>query len=267
MKALPRKAIILSLQIIIWSSVNQLFAQTDSMKISYGQERADSSDYNYHRKYQYLDINLKDETKMFKIAIPTFSLAHNNDPIATTPSSEDFSFYFEYERKINQAWSVIVSNSNSLGVSATTSITTDLNWGVRYYINMAEQIKHGTRGNNCNGIYVGFFLLDLNQFQYTQNYVVVNPTKYNYYHLSNFSALIQAPTFDLDLGLQKRLNNFSFINTKIYLEFTPDRNQIDQKPVVNNLNVVTSYSNINSTALSHFNFGLSFSIGLGWGWK
>ena len=267
MNALPRKAIIIGIQIILVSSFTRLFSQTDSVKTIYRQELADSSDYNYHRKYQYLDINLKDETSIFKIAIPTFSLAHNNDPLASTPTSENFNFYFEFEQKINPSLSLIIRNANILDLSATTSVNTSLNFGIRYYVNMADQIKQGVKGNNCNGIYIDFFLLSLNQFQYTQNYVKENAVTYNFYPLYDYSKLLEAPTMDLNLGFQKRLNNFSFINTMLYMEFTPQRSQKSQNLQFNSIKGYDEYINVTNTVKSHFNFGLSFSIGLGWGLK
>src|SRR5208283_858955 len=116
------------------------------------------------------------------------------------------------------------------------------------------------RGNNCNGLYIDFFLLNLNQIQYTQNYWHSSNKNLHYTSFADYSTLLyQPPTLNLNLGLQKRLNNFSFIDTKIYMEFTPNRNETMNVPQLNTTDGSSSYVTQKSLVQSHFNFGLSFS--------
>ena len=245
MNALPRKAIIIGIQLLLISSFNHLFSQTDSIKTSYRQESADSSDYNYHRKYQYLDINLKDETNMFKLSIPTFTLSHTVQG-QTGINSELLTLYITYEKKINPLWSVLLDESNTDELANSTNnfnsqfqFHSQLDIGIRYYYLLKDRIKKGTSGNNCNGLYTDFYVLNIWYYNY------------NYNELNGFNNIINnqlnynlSPPVKLGFGLQKRLNNFSFFDTKMYIEYQPNSN----KPGI-------------------FTFGLDFRIGFGWGWK
>ena len=237
MNALPRKAIIIGIQLILISSFNQMYSQTDSIKTSYRQESADSSDYYYHRKYQYLDINLKDETNMFKLSVPTFNLTHTVQG-QTGINTEYLTLYITYEKKINPLWSVLIDESNTdFLANSAVQFNSQFNIGVRYYYLLKDRIKKGTSGNNCNGLYTDFFILNIMNYNYNNNWngsnIINNAIKYQL-----------SPPVELNIGLQKRLNNFSFIDTKMYFEYQP----------------VYQSNGI-------FIFGLAFRIGLGWGWK
>jgi hypothetical protein len=211
---------------------------------------------------------------MFKIAVPAFNLSHTNDQIQSY-TSEQLSLYFTYEKKITPSWAFLIDNVNNGGNTFVAQInsndfvyTNSLNWGIRYYFLMKDRIKKGINGNNCNGVYTDFFLVSLNKFQFThQVWGYEDGVNFNVHKLvSNFydfSALFNsAPTFDLNIGLQKRLNNFSFIDAKFYFEYTPEQNIYSKGPSSSNT-IIT----ISEKSLNHFNFGLSFKIGFGWGWK
>jgi hypothetical protein len=267
MKVIVKNQSALMILCLILNFNCKLFSQSDSSQINYSQESADSSDYNYHRKYQYLDINLKEETKMFKIAVPTFSIRHTKDPRVSSINSEDFSLYFTFEKKINPSWSFLIEDVNGGSIAATTSFWSNLDWGIRYYFLMKNRIKKGISGNNCNGVYADFFLLNLNCFQFTHeifsngNYFNITSNFYDFHELFNTS-----PTLNLNLGLQKRLNNFSFIDAKIYFEFTPASkyyyHTVEYYPDYQ-YKVVTGHD----WYKSYFISGLNFKIGLGWGRK
>jgi len=216
MKALLRKAIIIGIQIILLSHVNLLFAQTDSLQIRYSQEPSDSSDYNYHRKYEYLNINLKDETKMFKIAIPTFS--NRNEKL------NNYDLVIEFEKKITSGFSAYLDDY--LSYSDNTQLENRLlNFflGIRYYFLKHQQINYDISGNNVNGLYID-----------------LSSSIYNHYQdfFSDYSPLDNFfPDLKIGLGIQKRLNNWSFLDALAY------------------------YSPYQS------NIGLCFKIGFAWGWK
>ncbi len=238
MNALPRKAIFIVFQLILFSPFNQIFSQTDSLKTFYRQESADSSDYNYHRKYQYLDINLKDETNMFKISVPAFILSHSVvNQIGI--NSQYLNLYFTFEKKINPAWSLLIDESNTdYLANSNIQFNSQFDIGIRYYFLMKERIKKGISGNNCNGIYTDFFISDILNFNYVDN-------GWSSSNIINNQLLGHtSPPVALSFGLQKRLNNFSFIDTRMYIEY---------QPVFQSNGV--------------FTFGLDFKIGFGWGWK
>ncbi len=238
MNALPRKAIIVGMQINLILGFNQLFSQTDSIKTIYRQESADSSDYYYHRKYQYLDINLKDETNMFKLSVPAFYLSHTVQG-QTGINTQYLTLFITYEKKINPSWSVLIDESNTdyLG-NSTLQFNSQCNLGIRYYVLLKDHIKKGISGNNCNGLYTDFFILNITDYNYLGN-------SWSGTNIFNYGQKFHtSPPVELNFGLQKRLNNFSFIDTRMYFEYQP----------------VYQSSGI-------FTFGLAFRLGLAWGWK
>lgn len=216
MKALLRKAIIIGIQIILLSPADFLFAQTDSMQVSYSQEASDSSDYNYHRKYQYLDINLKNETNLLKVAIPTFS--NRNEKL------NNYDLVIEFEKEITPGFSAYLDDY--LTYSDNTQLENKLlnfNLGIRYYILKRKQINYGISGNNVNGLYIDLNSSISNQYQdFLSDY---SPLDNFYYDLN------------IGLGIQKRLNNWSYIDALAYC---------------------SPYNRI---------IGLCFKLGFAWGWK
>ncbi len=274
MKRILKCPIVLGSLISVLNFNYCLFSQTDSSKVSYSQESSDSSDYNYHRKYQYLDINLKEETKMFKIGIPTFTVNYSKSTFQSS-STENLGLFFIYERKFNPSLSLIIENDNSFNntqYSVTNSsgsfdYTTYLDWGIRYYFLMQKRIKEGISGNNCNGLYVDFFIRDLNQFQFQHSIQSQGNLYYFNIYFFDFSKILnKSPEFQLNLGLQKRLNNYSFIDTKFFIEYIP-KGTYEDKEVEEYSGYIYKVTTIQHTTSSYLLFGLSFTIGLGWGWK
>ena len=98
----------------------------------------DSSDYAYRRKYQYLDINIKDETKMFKIAVPTFDFIFNTGIV----NIQRYSLILSYERKISKPFSLYIDNFNVLDINGSyyKGYYTKLDWGIRYFYSMNKRI-------------------------------------------------------------------------------------------------------------------------------
>jgi hypothetical protein len=273
MKTLPFKRMLLSTvfcSIIINCPV---FAQPDTARISYSQENADSSDYNYQRKYQYLDINLKDETKMFKVAIPAFGITYYDNVSGNSISRNNFGLLISFERKIYPSLSVIIENENNYTRDAAYEIsnyflTSSLNWGARYYFFMDKRIKEGISGNNLNGVYVDLTLRELNEIRYTNMEYQSTSSKLNYDYL-NFIPL-NVPDLRLSLGLQKRLSNFAYMDARFFLSFTPDRvirNKVLEIKSLTDPTPGQKFIYKNETEESHFMIGLDFRIGLGWGWK
>ncbi|NJK98125.1 MAG: hypothetical protein HC905_27320 [Bacteroidales bacterium] len=99
--------------------MDKSFAQSKD-SITYSEERKDTSDYRYRRLYQYLDINMKDEKRMFKVS-PDFSLSKYNKQLG---------LQLNYEQKIFSQFSLIINNRNSFYIQKFLKFR--INWGSSY---------------------------------------------------------------------------------------------------------------------------------------
>jgi hypothetical protein len=273
MRSLLRMVFLIIIQMIVSGQLNSIFSQKDSVSICFSQEEVDSSfDYNKQLKYRHLDINLnlKDETWLFKIGLPGFGISSYKGPKGV--EYENIGFSLTFEKKISQSVSFLIQNSNSFKKSKSSAdsifYNSSLDYGIRYYFLMKKRIREGISGNNCSGVYLDFFIMNLNMFEYQkykisfQNFYDSRVIKYyNYSHLLN-----KSPTFSFNLGVQKRLNNFSFIDAKIFVQYTPDGTYERQ--------VLTEFSDYAFKVVkkkfptdSYYRFGLDFIIGLAWGMK
>ena len=259
MKASFRKIILFNILIINAGLVNHMFSQIDSVRTNYSLENADSSDYNYHRKYQYLDINLKNETNILKLALPAFGNSQGFYPASFN------SFYLIFEKKINTSISLMLENSNIFTQehkypNPYANYSSYLNYGIRKYLFMEKRIKEGTSGNNFNGEYIDFFIMGLNEYGYH------NKTAGNFdLSFSDFSHIInKSPTFEIGLGLQKRLNNYCFLDTKIFISYGLEKTY-NYKTLTDTPDPSVTTSQIKIPSAIHF--GIDFKIGFGKGWK
>jgi hypothetical protein len=271
MKALLAKPLLALMLIVVFTFSKKAYSQADSTRVTYSFESSDSSDYNYRRKYEYLDINLKDETSMFKIAIPTFTITYYNNLSANSLTQNNFGLLFSFERKINPSWSVYVEDENDYSRIAYLNIngynySSIINWGIRYYFLIKKRIKDGVSGNNCNGVFVDFLVSDLNGMGYSK--IVYNATSNSDKFIDDEFKfrLINKPELRLNIGLQKRLNNFSYIDTRVYMSYTPEKTYYYKTDYFSTLSAYED-EEIYPKIMSHFIFGLDFKIGLGWGWK
>ena len=250
--------------ILILGYSAKAYPQGNSTGVTYSSESSDSSDFNYHRKYQYLDINLKEETNMFKIAVPTFSITHYTKD-ENSDTKNNYGILFSFEKKLNPEWSVYVENSNNYTRIAsalqTQTFELALNWGLRYYFLMKNRIKEGVSGNNCNGVYIDFTVNRLNRYKYIDIKVIENSRKF----AISDARIFNTPDLTLNLGLQKRLNNFSYIDSRLFFSYTLNRKEYQWDTPTESNNYALNKQL--SSPLSYFVFGVEFKIGLGWGWK
>jgi hypothetical protein len=87
--------------LVIVMEINTLaFSQTDSTQISYTQENADSSDFNFKRKYMYLDINMKEENNMISIGIVPSSMLLNRNIANEAKNEVTFGLVSKYDKRI-----------------------------------------------------------------------------------------------------------------------------------------------------------------------
>lgn len=80
------------------------------------------------------------------------------------------------------------------------------------------------------------------------------------------SRPINIPELRFNLGLQKRLNNFSYLDTRVYISYTYEKTSY-YSTMTYLIPSVYEVEEVHPKIMSHFVFGLDFKIGLAWGWK
>jgi hypothetical protein len=172
---------------------------------------------------------MKDETKIFKIATSSELFVSNVQQI-----SYDLSLIFE--KKINTAWSYVFIFDSPFTYDGYFNFTSHagqsrLDAGISYYFFIKNKIKKGISGNNFNGFYMTFKVNSFDRFIESAISGGHHPAGNGY--------------FDLNLGLQKRLSNYAYINPRLYLDA----------------------GNTGTGSLIPLNFGIAVEIGFAWGWK
>lgn len=179
------------------------FTQTDTAHIIFSEEPEEQSDYKLRKNYQYLDIKIKDENYLIKIA-PKFQLIKKYGYL---------SLEVGIEKKVLKEYSVQVYNSSVLSFDPYSSneFSGNLSIEARYYPGLKKKIDKGTSGNNMNGVYIGLGSSTL--FEYSTGKLINNEhTDYN----------IQRPFPYFVIGVQKRLNNWSFLEVYSIAGYTKD---------------------------------------------
>jgi len=173
-------------------------AQEDSVVVV-SQQAADETYYNL--KYESLDMFLRDETRLFKIAVSPFK-----------PNEKyDFSIILSqlaYERKLNNSWSSIAELNQEFMILKDGNIfINSFDLGVRNYLFKAKQIRKGLSGNNCNGLYAGAKASSLLQATKLatagthDSYVGFNPMP------------------ELNIGIQQRISNLFYVDANAFVNY------------------------------------------------
>ena len=191
--------------IVILVKNEDVYAQTDSLKVEYKQETIDSSDYTFRRKYKYLDILLKEEKNLLK-----FGLAPT---IIATSNSFQLPVNITFEKKILPEWSLFTNLYSSVSFFKGTSGTVyqgagfGFSIGTRYYYGMKKAIRKGETANNFNRNY---FQLTMPPFSYSYFTEKVNGESKSYSSTNKFKQY-----GSVAWGIQRRLTNYSYIDTNI----------------------------------------------------
>lgn len=190
--------IILLTAFICLFSINTINSQTQEVN-SVVEIQQDSNDAYYNLKYEHLDVLLRDETRLFKISVSPFK-----------PSEKyDFSIWvlqLAYEKKMNEMWSGVAEiNQNFIFGSNGTSLFTSLDFGMRRYLNKSMQIRRGTSGNNCNGLYAGGKISGIVEALSTVSAGYQN------------RSLQFAPKPELNIGIQHRINNTFYVDANAFM--------------------------------------------------
>jgi hypothetical protein len=233
----------ISLLVIAFATNVSTNSQTLEEKVSYSQENADSSDYNYKRKYYYLDINMKEENNLFTIGIASgvyldyYGDNSNNFSLnlVTKFDKKIFHFFSVYPEIITQYVQPIINMKNEKYFSTTFNI------GMRYYYMQKRSIKMGTASPNFNGPYIDIKFSNILRYGY-------NSYQHSYFH----AQLPDLYTFSC--GYQQKLTKYLFIDGSIFGNMsTSDYNIFD-------------FGFLDESSYK-YNIGISFKMGFGLGWK
>mgnify|MGYP001562529349 CR=1 FL=1 len=226
-----KKTVILFFLLIIAFCKNEnVYDQSDSLKVEYKQESIDSSDFAVRRKYKYLDIILKDEKNLIKVGIQP-SILYTEMKFKIVP-------HLIFEKKISPEWSIIIedviefsTDNNVIGRSA--SFNTDLvkskvfkntiNFGTRYYYGMKKAIQKKISGNNFNSNYFELNISGLPSISRYRDTYKKQIDMFNYEFITeNGTYISYSPSAQVSWGLQRRLNNYSFIDAKMLVGFSTE---------------------------------------------
>ena len=180
------------------------FAQVDSITTV---NQQDTDDSYYNLKYESLDMFLRDETRLFKIAVSPFK-----------PNEKyDFSIILSqlaYERKLNNSWSGVAELNQEFMILKDGNIfINSFDLGVRNYLFKSKQIRKGLSGNNCNGLYAGAKASNLLRASKLANagahdsYVGFNPMP------------------ELNVGIQQRISNLFYVDANAFINYNFEANK------------------------------------------
>lgn len=175
--------------------------KTDSVIL----ESQQVNDENYYKlKYEMLDLFLRDETRLFKLAVSPFK-----------PNEKyDFSIILSqlaYERKFSKTWSGVAElNQELMLLSKGTILLNNFDLGLRAYINKSKQIRQGQSGNNCNGIYFGGKASGL-----LRATMLFSDGSHD-----NFVGFNPMP--ELNIGIQQRISNLFYVDANAFVNYNFD---------------------------------------------
>lgn len=210
-----KKVLILLIFVIISLCKNDnVFAQSDSLKVEYKQESIDSSDFAVRRKYKYLDIILKDEKNLIKIGVQP-SIFYTDNTFELIP-------HLIFEKKISPAWSLIFDNEIGYSYNRFSNSSVNdkifkfsLNIGTRYYYGINKAIQKKISGNNFNRNYFEFNITGFPSIQkYKKTYLESNGNGNNTIPLSG-TQITYLTSAQISWGIQRRLSNYTFIDAKM----------------------------------------------------
>jgi hypothetical protein len=237
---------------IILGINSNIFSQTTSIP-----KHSDTIDYTYKRKIMYLDINMKEESKMLSIGIyPASTISEKNGLNIKTfglVSRFDRKFfkYISTYAEINAMYSY---SKSDLFYLKSQNFPTSLNLGIRYFYMQKTNVKMNIAAANFNGPYVDLRLNNCLYYIFSE-YFDSNPQAldtYRKFEQNSFKSQIFR-SYTISSGYQQKLNNYILIDGSIF--FNLEKNEY--------LNI---YNNMQPKSYNEFSLGFSFKIGLGWGW-
>jgi hypothetical protein len=197
-----RSFLIMSVITIILLNSIKIFAQQDSIKVTYAEENKDSSDYLFKQKYHYIDINRKNETNLLKIAVQTSSFQISKRGIQIA-----------YEQKLKPSISILGRTFLESDIShhkkelfSTFGAVIESRW----YYRLNKKMKYGTSGNNFHNNYLCLGVEKI--FTWDDDHSIITTTGW---------------------GIQRRLNNIGYLDVSVRLNTGFTSNQIDFEESIN----------------------------------
>lgn len=186
------------ISLLLYACSTIIYAQNDSISVETQQA---SNDAYYNLKYELLDMFLRDETRLFKIAVSPFK-----------PNEKyDFSILLSqlaYERKFSKTWSGNAElNQEFMMLTNGNIFINSFDLGLRNYLFKAKQVQKGLSGNNCNGFYLGAKV---------SNLILATTVSETDGHES-FVGFKPKP--ELNLGIQQRINNLFYVDANTFVNY------------------------------------------------
>ena len=139
MNLLP-KALLVDLSLFSYTC---LWAQEDSVTVTYSEESADSSSFSLKEKYDYWTRATIEETSMFKVGLTQLGFASNRGLL--------LEHTFGYEQKLTKALSVL--GQYRFGMFNWSNAHMGADVAVRYYYSLPRRIRQGKSANNLSANY------------------------------------------------------------------------------------------------------------------
>ncbi len=121
----------------------RLWAQEDSVAITYSEEAADSSSFSLKEKYDYWTRATIEETSIFKVGLTQLGFASSRGLL--------LEHTFGYEQKLTKAISML--GQYRFGMTNWDNAHMGADVAVRYYYSLPRRIRQGKSANNLSANY------------------------------------------------------------------------------------------------------------------
>ena len=186
--------------LILLNTSMVIYAQNETVTVTKTVE--DTIDYNYQRKYEYLDKNLIEEKSLLKVGV-NYILFTQSD---LSPNYWSAGFLLGYEKKLSPLLSF--SSIVNYHVSYDTLSVLGLSLQGRYYYLKTKEIKNKTGADNMIGPYILFGVQNI--ISYSSPIPKPSEKKKEF----GFSPLIQ-----FGVGNQFNLNKWINFDFNIYTNY------------------------------------------------
>ncbi len=212
---MQHKPFILIIGLSLYFLTKPLFAQQDTVTITYTEEAAYSSDFSLKEKYKYWTRANVEEKSMFKIGLPGFSSGGNY--------GLSIFYYFAYEQKVSIPFSFLVQyRHRTSGLTNSQSFGADI--AMRYYYLLPKRVRQGKRANNLSSVYLSLQMNNTWVSFRDQNFI---NGSFNYSERKTTSS----HTFSLLQGVQLRLGKYGYLDANLGPNFDPNHQQNRRKAV------------------------------------
>lgn len=177
-------------------------AQNDTIVVE--SEIIDNHDIYYKHKYQYLDVSLSDETRLFKFALQPFKPSENYN-------FGVLSLQLAYEKKLTPSISLTNEiNANMMWTESGNVRSTGFAIGTRWYPGKNSRIDQGLSGNNCNGYYLGLK---------ANNLLKSTAFRDSATNIQFLRGMSFRPIPEVSIGFQQRLTKLFYVDASTFVNY------------------------------------------------